>query len=122
MRINKRVCFYISISLFMVMTLRVLLKRGDVIQYNNFIYRTTEERRWLQVKGCVDNFKGKIPKIIHQTWNSEIVPTEFVENIRSLVRHNPYPEWQYFWWTQETMVQLVHDKYPHLLPHINSTG
>ena len=122
MLIKKRICFYIGISFLMLITMRVMLKRSDVILYNNSNYRTFERLSWQRVKGCMDSFKGEIPKIIHQTWNSEIVPTEFIENIRSLVRHNPYPEWQYFWWTKETMVQLVHDRYPYLLPHINSSG
>ena len=63
------------------------------------------------------NWHGQrsIPKIIHQIWNDEILPGEFVKNVQSLVRDNPPPEWKYFFWTKESSLKFIQDKYPYLL-------
>ena len=63
------------------------------------------------------NWHGQrsIPKIIHQIWNDEILPGEFVNNVQSLVRDNPPPKWKYFFWTKESGLKFIRDKYPYLL-------
>ena len=56
-----------------------------------------------------------IPKIIHQVWDSDIVPNEFVQNIEGLVKLNPPPEWQYYYWPLPVGKTLIERKYPALL-------
>jgi len=56
---------------------------------------------------------SKIPKIIHQTWKSQDIPTQFSYWIKSwVVLH---PDWEYWIWTDADAEQLIAEKYPDFL-------
>lgn len=55
----------------------------------------------------------RIPRVIHQTWKNENIPSEFHYNIRSFVNKNP--EFKYYFWTDRTARKLIQKKYPRLL-------
>ena len=58
--------------------------------------------------------KPKIQRIIHQTWKNERIPQQFLENVKTFVKHNP--NWQYYLWTDDSARALIKDYYPWLLP------
>ena len=66
--------------------------------------------------------EGRIPKIIHQIWNEDIVPTEFVENIKSFIKYNGYPEWEYYFWTQDVGREFIKQKFPKVLKIYDGSG
>lgn len=55
----------------------------------------------------------RIPQIIHQTWKTEFIPSEFHHNIQSFVSKNP--DFEYYFWTDKSARQLIKAKYPYLL-------
>ena len=62
--------------------------------------------------------KSSIPRIIHQIWNNGTVPTELAENVRGIIRNQPFPSWQYYFWTKESGIRFIKDKYPFLYQRI----
>ena len=66
--------------------------------------------------------KVGIPKIMHQIWTTDIVPNEFVENVKGLVKLNPPPEWKYYFWPLDVGKKLVEREYPSVLPFYEASG
>ena len=62
---------------------------------------------------CDSNHKKKIPKIIHQIWSDEVLPSAMVDNVRDLVGN--HPDWEYYFWTDEAGQKLIEDRYSFLL-------
>ena len=62
--------------------------------------------------------KPSIPRIIHQIWNNATVPSELAENVRGIIRNQPFPSWQYYFWTKESGIRFIKDKYPFLYERI----
>ena len=57
----------------------------------------------------------KIPKIIHQSWKSEVKDLPAKESsIKNILLKN-HPEWQYQFWTDEDNFNLIADYYPWFL-------
>ena len=56
---------------------------------------------------------GNIPRIIHQTWKSEILPTEFKNNKSSWISR--HPDWEYRFYDDSNCRRLVVTHYPELL-------
>lgn len=67
---------------------------------------------------------GGIPKIIHQSWSSDILPVKFRPWSTSLREH--HPEWEWFLWTDNDNRDLVMKQEPSFLktydafPHVSS--
>lgn len=55
-----------------------------------------------------------IPKHIHQTWKSGLVPEQFRNYVDSWRKH--HPEWQYTLWTDEMNRDFIAQHYPGFLP------
>ena len=67
--------------------------------------------------------KPSIPRIIHQIWNNSTVPSEMAENVRGIIRNQPFPSWQYYFWTKESGIRFIKDRYPFLYERtIDPTG
>jgi mannosyltransferase OCH1-like enzyme len=56
------------------------------------------------------NIKGKIPKIIIQTWKSEDIPDKYIKDILSLKKYNPDFEFKFF--TDKDIVNFLSKNYP----------
>lgn len=52
-----------------------------------------------------------IPKIIHQTWKTDKVPSEWMAFAQSWRRH--HPDWQYKLWSNADGAEFVEQFYPH---------
>ena len=56
----------------------------------------------------------RIPKILHQIWSDDIIPDQFVEHVKSLLKYNRYPEWEYYFWTLDAGQKFIAQNYPKL--------
>jgi len=54
-----------------------------------------------------------IPKILHQTWSGDSIPSGFSEYVESWL--SKHPDWQYMFWTDEANRRLVQENYPDFL-------
>ncbi len=61
--------------------------------------------------------KPKIPHILHQTWDSYMVPTVFKSWIHSWIKRHPH--WEYWFWTPAQVKQLLRKYYPRYLGMYN---
>ncbi|KAK2145180.1 hypothetical protein LSH36_697g03115 [Paralvinella palmiformis] len=52
----------------------------------------------------------KIPRIIHQSWETADVPVGFVTWIQSWLKKNP--NWEYWFWTKQDVDELIEKNYP----------
>lgn len=52
----------------------------------------------------------RIPHIIHQTWTTEEIPSIYWDYIKTVVNQNP--TWKYYFWSVESVMKLIKDKYP----------
>lgn len=55
-----------------------------------------------------------IPKIIHQTWRTNVIPERWVPLVEKLKKCNP--NWEYKLWTDAEMFQFVKKEYPDFYP------
>lgn len=55
----------------------------------------------------------RIPHIIHQTYKDELIPPAYVDYVKSFPKLNP--EWQYYFWTDESARKLIKERHPYLL-------
>ncbi|AZO60066.1 MAG: glycosyl transferase [Mesorhizobium sp.] len=55
-----------------------------------------------------------IPKILHQTWKTDIVPPRFQGYVDSWKRH--HPDWTMMFWNDRTLLEFVAAHYPSFLP------
>uniref|UniRef100_A0A1I8JD60 Glycosyltransferase family 32 protein n=1 Tax=Macrostomum lignano TaxID=282301 RepID=A0A1I8JD60_9PLAT len=53
---------------------------------------------------------GAIPKIIHQTFTTRRVFTEYRKHIEHCLKLNP--DWEYYLWTDKDIVAFINDHYP----------
>ncbi len=53
-----------------------------------------------------------IPRLVHQTWKDHDVPERFLEAQRSW--REIHPGWEYRFWTDEDLADLVHERAPEL--------
>ena len=60
----------------------------------------------------------KIPRIIHQTWKTEQIPSKLIPWVKTWI--GKHPDWEYMLWTDESARKLIHDKYPLLLSTYDS--
>ncbi len=51
-----------------------------------------------------------IPRLIHQTWKSEVLPEDLAPFAETWPRHNP--SWQRTLWTDEMLLEFVYEHYP----------
>ena len=51
-----------------------------------------------------------IPRILHQTWDKQLVPKDFREWIKSWMRL--HPRWEYYFWTEADVRLLLVQHYP----------
>jgi len=58
-----------------------------------------------------------IPKIIHQIWNTDIIPSEWQEFVLSWHRHNP--GWRYYLWSAEARKAYISANIPGYLKTYN---
>lgn len=54
-----------------------------------------------------------IPKIIHQTWKNNEIPSEWKYYVEKVQQLNP--NWEYKLWTDETMQKFVEEEFPDFL-------
>ena len=55
-----------------------------------------------------------IPKILHQTWKTDVVPARFQAYVESWKRHNP--DWTMMFWNDRALLEFVARHYPDFLP------
>ena len=60
----------------------------------------------------------RIPRIIHQTWSSEMIPYLFKDWMLSWVRTQP--GWEIWFWTDDDIHRLIYDCYPEFLDVFDS--
>ena len=51
------------------------------------------------LRKSVNGSNSSIPRIIHQTWSGDEIPTQFAPWVQSWMDHNP--NWQYWFWTDK---------------------
>ena len=79
-------------------------------------FRQTVTKNTEAVQNKTGNTSGKgIPKIIHQIWNTDVIPMAFHDNIIGLTGHNKPPDWQYYFWTLPAGEQFIREKMSWLL-------
>ena len=54
-----------------------------------------------------------IPKIIHQTWKTDIPPSKWIPFIEKVKKLNP--EWEYILWTDADNDEFVKTNFPDFL-------
>src|SRR5687768_5764884 len=54
-----------------------------------------------------------IPKIIHQTWKDNDIPEHWKDSPEAWKLH--HPNWEYRFWTDSDLRNLIRDKYPWFL-------
>ena len=59
-----------------------------------------------------------IPRIIHQTWDSQRVPRSFVKGMRSFV--DLHPRWEYWFWTPRAVECFLRRHFPRFLALFDS--
>ena len=64
-------------------------------------------------KNSIDTHESTIPKIIHQTWDTEHIPQIFHKWMVTWHKHNP--DWKYWFWTLDEVRQFVTKEYPYFL-------
>lgn len=64
------------------------------------------------------NPPNKIPKIIHQTWKTEVLPERWVPVRDECIKM--HPDYQYILWTDESARELIESEYPWFLPVYDS--
>jgi mannosyltransferase OCH1-like enzyme len=62
--------------------------------------------------------KGKIPKVIHQTWKSEDIPSEWLGTFRSC--RERYRSYEFMFWTDVAARDFIADKYSYFLETYDS--
>ena len=62
--------------------------------------------------------EGSIPKIIHQTWKSHHVPEVMAPWAQSWMKVNP--DWEYWFWTNDDIRNLVEMRFPQHLKLFDS--
>ncbi|WFD36273.1 hypothetical protein MCUN1_003151 [Malassezia cuniculi] len=85
--------------------------------------RANTERPAVFDNAALSNMSGvnppdKIPKIIHQTWKTDIIPDRWVP-----VRNEcaaMHPDYEYMLWTDESSRKLIETDYPWFLPVFDS--
>ena len=60
----------------------------------------------------------RIPHIIHQAWQSYVIPKEMAFWVKSWTQLNP--DWEYWFWTPQNVHALLKKHYPQLLDMYNS--
>jgi len=60
----------------------------------------------------------KVPKIIHQTWKNENIPACMRNYVRSWKKL--HPDYQYMFWTDHTIRELIKTYYPWFLEYFDS--
>ena len=71
----------------------------------------------LPVTSIGSTVQNEIPRIIHQTFSTGILPEKFKDWQESC--KNLYPKWKYILWTDEALAQLVKSEYPWLEKRFN---
>ncbi|KAG5982732.1 hypothetical protein E4U55_001450 [Claviceps digitariae] len=56
-----------------------------------------------------------IPRIIHQTFKSDIIPDEWRTSHKTCLIHNPEGNWSHILWTDDTARDFIRDFYPSFL-------
>jgi mannosyltransferase OCH1-like enzyme len=54
-----------------------------------------------------------IPRIIHQTWDTQDIPQDLAPWVKTWKQHNP--DWEYWFWTPIEVEHLLQEKYPEYL-------
>ena len=90
------------------------LYTGEKTEQRDRLFKESNGTEIRQPIALKQGGQRSIPKIIHQIWNDEIVPTQFVKNVQSLVRDNAPPDWKYYFWTKESGLKFIQEKYPAL--------
>ncbi|MEA1988678.1 MAG: glycosyltransferase [Pseudomonadota bacterium] len=80
------------------------------IRYSNFFKKN------IVIKEV--DFKGDIPKKIHQTYPDIVLPTEIQENIDSFKERNP--EWEYTLYNDQMALDYITQHFPELVVYFQS--
>ena len=59
-----------------------------------------------------------IPRIIHQTWKDENIPSQYLTLIETWKRH--HPTWKYMFWTDTNIRDLISSKEPKMLSYFDN--
>ncbi len=70
-------------------------------------------RQRVRKSGAASVTSGRIPKIIHQIWNTRDVPEAWVPYVASWRKQ--HPQWQYRLWTHDEGRRLVETRFPGFL-------
>ncbi|XP_052813904.1 uncharacterized protein LOC128240955 [Mya arenaria] len=62
----------------------------------------------------LENAEPKIPHILHQTYKSELIPSNYIPTIKSFLQH--HPNWTYYFWTEESARKMIEQKFAYFLP------
>jgi mannosyltransferase OCH1-like enzyme len=55
-----------------------------------------------------------VPRIIHQTWKTEVIPERWAAARQSCI--DLHPDWEFRLWTDESARALIAEAFPELLP------
>ena len=66
----------------------------------------------------MEDVQPKIPKIIMQTWKTDVIPERWEESQRSIAKY--MPSWKYVLMTDKTNRELVEKEFPDFLPYYDA--
>ena len=59
-----------------------------------------------------------VPRIIHQTWKTEVIPERWAAARQSCI--DLHPEWEFKLWTDDSARALIAERVPELMPTFDS--
>jgi len=62
-----------------------------------------------------DHLDHQYPRLIHQTWKDNFIPSKWTAYHESWRRHHPVPHWEHRLWTDDMCRQLLATSYPEYL-------
>ena len=95
-------------------SIEVIIDKSNDIDINRIFNATSRDHVLLvpDRANYLNNNKKeyKIPRILHQFWDTSKIPTDFEEWIHSWIfRH---PDWEYYFWTDDEVRKLISKHYP----------
>ncbi|KAL8575407.1 hypothetical protein ACOMHN_000023 [Nucella lapillus] len=69
---------------------------------------------WVGVTELPSSGSPRLPRRIHQTWKTDLIPHSMVAWVRSWGKR--HPDWEYWLWTDSSARQLIQERFPWLLP------
>lgn len=103
------------LCLFLVGTAIVLSTTQAYLKIADWAYITEDEVPWNPTMSTANASRANeiVPRILHQTWKTDVLPKEWVG--ASQACRDMHPDYEYMLWTDAKSRQLIADHYPWFL-------